>query len=66
MAATVLDERPKLETNKVRVLDKLSAGDSDEPSAGVSDELSPYFGQTAGGGVNKRWPEFQTNDSQMF
>jgi hypothetical protein len=66
MAARVLDERPKLVTNEVRVLDKLSAGDSDEPSAGVSDELSPYFGQTAGGDVNKRWPEFQTNDSQMF
>jgi len=47
MAATVLDERPKLETNKVRVLDKLSAGDSNEPSTGVSDELSLYFKQTA-------------------
>ena len=66
MAATVLDERPKLETNKVRVLDKLSAGDSDEPSAGVSDKLSLYFGQTAARAVDKRWPEFQTNISQMF
>ena len=43
MAARVLDERPKLETNGVRVLDKLSAGDSDEQSAGVSDELPPEF-----------------------
>jgi len=66
MAARVLNEWPKLETNEVKVLDKLSARDSDELSAGVLDKLSPYFGQTAGGGVNKRWPEFQTNDSQMF
>ena len=66
MAARVLDERPKLVTNEVRVLDKLSAGDSDEPSAGVLDKLSPYFGQTAARAVDKRWPEFQTNISQMF
>jgi hypothetical protein len=54
MAATVLDERPKLETNKVRVLDKLSAGDSNEPSTGVSDEMSLYFKQTAAW-VSDKW-----------